>query len=504
MPWELGYNVPIAWGQAGKDILGRAASLLFRWERKGKAMNKYKKLIGNTVIFAIGSFSSKLLVFLLMPLYTRVLTTSDYGVMDIIVNTSNLLIPIVMVSINEGIIRFGLDRSVRKSDVLSTGLGVCLAGFLVFGLFIPLMKWVEFISSYTMLIYAYVLAGCLKSVVSQFVRAIGYVKLYAFDGILSTFTTVVFNILLLVVFKWGINGYVLSTVLSNVLSVLFLFWIANLKKFVKPRQVSPAIAKAMLVYSLPLIPTTIFWWITNVSGRYMVTYFLGESANGLFSVAYKIPTVITMISGIFSQAWQISAVTEADDPGQSRFYSDIFSSYQTVVFMCASGVLLLIKPITAILVSEAFYPSWKYVPFLVLSVIFSCFVTFLGTFYMVAKKNAMALVTTCVGAGLNLVLNYFLIPKYGVNGAAFATFACYFTVFVLRAVDTRRIVRLDLGLGRMALNTLGVAAQALCLLYEVKFLYPIQIGIVLLLCLVNLKSIGRLLFQALRMVGIRL
>ena len=467
-------------------------------------MNKYKKLIGNTVIFAIGSFSSKLLVFLLMPLYTRVLTTSDYGVMDIIVNTSNLLIPIVMVSINEGIIRFGLDRSVRKSDVLSTGLGVCLAGFLVFGLFIPLMKWVEFISSYTMLIYAYVLAGCLKSVVSQFVRAIGYVKLYAFDGILSTFTTVVFNILLLVVFKWGINGYVLSTVLSNVLSVLFLFWIANLKKFVKPRQVSPAIAKAMLVYSLPLIPTTIFWWITNVSGRYMVTYFLGESANGLFSVAYKIPTVITMISGIFSQAWQISAVTEADDPGQSRFYSDIFSSYQTVVFMCASGVLLLIKPITAILVSEAFYPSWKYVPFLVLSVIFSCFVTFLGTFYMVAKKNAMALVTTYVGAGLNLVLNYFLIPKYGVNGAAFATFACYFTVFVLRAVDTRRIVRLDLGLGRMALNTLGVAAQALCLLYEVKFLYPIQIGIVLLLCLVNLKSIGRLLFQALRMVGIRL
>ena len=467
-------------------------------------MNKYKKLIGNTVIFAIGSFSSKLLVFLLMPLYTRVLTTSDYGVMDIIVNTSNLLIPIVMVSINEGIIRFGLDRSVRKSDVLSTGLGVCLAGFLVFGLFIPLMKRVEFISSYTMLIYAYVLAGCLKSVVSQFVRAIGYVKLYAFDGILSTFTTVVFNILLLVVFKWGINGYVLSTVLSNVLSVLFLFWIANLKKFVKPRQVSPAIAKAMLVYSLPLIPTTIFWWITNVSGRYMVTYFLGESANGLFSVAYKIPTVITMISGIFSQAWQISAVTEADDPGQSRFYSDIFSSYQTVVFMCASGVLLLIKPITAILVSEAFYPSWKYVPFLVLSVIFSCFVTFLGTFYMVAKKNAMALVTTCVGAGLNLVLNYFLIPKYGVNGAAFAPFACYFTVFVLRAVDTRRIVRLDLGLGRMALNTLGVAAQALCLLYEVKFLYPIQIGIVLLLCLVNLKSIGRLLFQALRMVGIRL
>src|SRR5699024_10413807 len=150
------------------------------------------------------------------------------------------------------------------------------------------------------------------------------------------------------------------------------------------------------------------------------------------------------ISNIFSQAWQISAVSEADDPGQTRFYSEIFSSYQTVVFMCASGVLLLIQPITRILVSPDFYPSWQYVPFLVLSVIFSCFATFLGTFYMVAKKNAMVLITTCVGAALNLLLNYLLIPKYGVNGAAFATFVCYFVVFALRAVDTRRIVRLDM------------------------------------------------------------
>lgn len=93
-------------------------------------MNKYKKLIGNTVIFAIGSFSSKLLVFLLMPLYTRVLTTSDYGVMDIIVNTSNLLIPIVMVSINEGIIRFGLDRRSARATSSPPGWGCAWRGFL--------------------------------------------------------------------------------------------------------------------------------------------------------------------------------------------------------------------------------------------------------------------------------------------------------------------------------------------------------------------------------------
>ena len=90
-------------------------------------MDKYKKLISNTVIFAIGTFSSKILVFLLMPYYTRVLTTEELGTGDLVAQAANLLIPLVSLGIVNGIIRFGLDRSAKKSDVLSTGLIVILA-----------------------------------------------------------------------------------------------------------------------------------------------------------------------------------------------------------------------------------------------------------------------------------------------------------------------------------------------------------------------------------------
>lgn len=464
-------------------------------------MNKYLQLISNTLIFALGTFSSKLLVFLLMPLYTRVLTPSDYGVMDILVNTSNLLVPIVMVSINEAIIRFGLEKSIKKSHVFTTGLAVTFIGFAVFALGIPIMKNIQFISDYSMLIYFYVLAACLKSVVSQFVRAMGYVKLYAFDGLMNTLLTIIFNILLLVVFKWGVNGYVMSVILANLITTLGMFLIANLGRYVKIKSFDKELLKEMVLYALPLMPTTIFWWITNVSDRYMVTYYLGESVNGLYSVAYKIPTLITLMSGIFTQAWQLSAVAESDERHRTKFYSDIFKSYQVVVFMTGSVILLFIKPFTTIMYAPEYFPSWQYAPFLIMSVIFSCFVTFLGTFYMVEKKNSMALVTTAIGGILNIVLNLKYIPIKGAMGAAFATFISYFVVFLLRAVDTRRFVKLKFSFMQFVLNTTIITAQVGILIFEIKNDTLWQVVMILLMAMVNFKTIARILYQAYRMLN---
>ena len=96
------------------------------------ARNKYTTLISNTIIFALGTFGSKLLVFLLMPLYTSVLTTAEYGAMDVVVNVSNMLLPLVIVSINDGVIRFGMDHIYKRRDVFSTGIWVSLAGFGIF------------------------------------------------------------------------------------------------------------------------------------------------------------------------------------------------------------------------------------------------------------------------------------------------------------------------------------------------------------------------------------
>ncbi len=456
-------------------------------------MDKYKKLLSNTLIFAIGMFSSKLLTFFMVPFYTNVLTENELGTAGLVVQAANLLIPVVSCGVANSIIRYGLDRTFRKRDVFTAGVTMVAAGYLLFFLFRPLIAKIPLIHDYTSLIYLYVLTSCLRSLCSQFIRARELVRLYAFDGVLSIITVITCNILFLSVLKLGITGYVLATIISDALSALFLFTIASLHRYIRFRRMDWSVAGSMLRFSLPLIPTTLFWWITNVSDRYMVSYFISADANGLYDLAYKVPTMITVVSGIFSDAWQMSAFTEKG-PGRDRFFSNIFNAYQALIFTAASGLILFCKPITAMLVlgpKNAFYPAWQYIPLLVIATVFSCFVTFLGSIYMVGRKSIATLLTTILGAAVNVGLNLLLIPdpKFGVNGAAFATFMSYLVVFLVRIADTRRIVRLRWRPFKLLVNLFLLLFQTWILLsFQEDWILP-EILLCLLVILLNLKQI---------------
>ncbi len=457
----------------------------------GFRLNKYKKLMSNTIIFSIGTFSSKLLVFLLMPLYTRVLSPSDYGTVDIITQTASLLMPVVSLSIASGIIRFGLDKRIDKSDVFSIGLVTILAGFGVFFLFSPLLKKITFISQYTLLIYLYVFMALIKQLCAEFVRSKQYVKLYAFDGILATVLTIILNVLFLVVFKWGITGYVLATIVADTLCTLFLFTIAGLHRYIKLGHWRPGLWGSMMRYCIPMIPSAVFWWITNVSDRYMVTYYLGEGANGLYAASYKVPTAIVLLSTIFSDAWQISAVESADSKKRSAFFSNVFSSFQSLLFLGSSGLIMMAKFITSILVSQTFYDSWRYIPVLVIATLFNCFATFIGSVYLVEKKTTLILGTVISGALINIVLNLALIPRVGVNGAAIATLASYFVIYLIRAANSRKYIKINFQFPKMLFNTAILILQAVIMITEIPYWIPCQIALVLVMLLCNFKPILR-------------
>ena len=452
---------------------------------KAGGNNRYRQLVANTLIFGIGAFSSKVLVFFLMPLYTRVLSTEDYGVVDLIVQTANLLIPLVSVGISNAVIRFGLEKNVRKKDVFSVGLLTLAGGYLIFLLAMPAIRKIRYVSDYTWLVYLYVLTSALRAMCSQFVRARQLTRLYAFDGFLSTLTMVVFNILFLVVFRWGVVGYVMATVCSDFLSILFLFVTAGLGRYVGFTRLPRRLYRDMLRYCVPLIPTTVFWWITNVSDRYMVSYMLGSDANGLYAVSYKVPNIVVMISGIFMEAWQMSAVSEESPLAREAFFSRVFRVFQSMVFIVASGLILFAKAVTTILVSEEFYPSWQYIPLLVMATTFSCLVTFLGSVYMVEKKSGLTLGTTILGAVVNVALNFLLIPRYGVNGAAFATFFSYFAVFWVRAINTHRFMNVDWSLPRLSVNLVLLSCQTAIMIREVHLWVLYEVLLCLAVVLLN-------------------
>ncbi len=456
-------------------------------------MDKYKKLLSNTAILGIGTFGSKLLVFLLMPLYTSYLSASQYGTADIITQSANLLMPLLSLGIVDATFRFTLDKSLDRRRVLSTGFLVILIGFLISLAFYPLLERIEYFDGYMWLIILYAFIANIHSLLAQYVRARGMTSFFALQGIIATAVTISLNVLFLVVMDIGVLGYVLSVVIADaVVSAVIVFVIRD---DIKPRHklFDRIIAKDMLRFGIPMIPTTVFWWITNVSDRYMIKGFIGDEVNGLYAAAFKIPTMLILLSGIFIEAWQFSAVTERDTESRKQheaFFGTVFDSFQGMLFISASALIAASKLASVVLFADSYYTAWQYMPMLIAATVFSSLVTFMGSVYLVDKKSVYSFVTAAIGAVVNIAFNLLLIPTgLGANGAAIATFLSYFIVFIIRAVNTRKMIRFNLHTPKLIVNTAVILIQAAAMILEIKGWIVIgAVGIIVIFTL-NAKPI---------------
>ena len=427
-------------------------------------MNLYRNLISNTVLFGISTFGARFLTFLLTPFYTRVLSSTEYGITDLLIQTGNLIIPIASVGIANGVIRYGLERSSNKASVFTTGILVTLAGFFVLALASPLLDQLTFLSGYVRLVLLYVLAANLHSICNQFARALGHVRLFALDGILRTVLTILLNILLLAVFPMGAAGYVLANVLADGIAAVFVFSAAKEWRYLRLSSLSRPEAGRMLRYSAPLVPSTLCSWIINISDRYLIALLIGSAATGIYAVSNKVPNILMNVAGIFTSAWQLSALAEQPKAEKERFFSNVYAVYSAIAFVTASGVILTARLSTRLLAAPEYYEAWRYVPVLTLATTFACLGSFLSSIYMVEQRSTATLVTTMLGAACNLAGNFFLIPLWGSMGAAVSTLFSYILIFTVRALHTRSMLRIHWALHRLLPCVLLLCIQ--CFLME--------------------------------------
>lgn len=461
-------------------------------------MDKYKKLASNTIIFAIGTFSSKLLSVVLTFFYTRVLATGDFGGATLIQNAVNILVPIVTLAVNSACLRFALDKQHGKKSVFTTGLTTTLVGFMIFCLFYPLVAKINIndfnLGQYAILLYLMLLGSSLRQLVQQFVRGSGFVKLYAIDGVIATATSAGFTFLYLGAFKWGIYGYIMAIFTSDILSVIFMGTMIKLWKGIDFRNgLNRRTSVPMLKYCIPLIPTIILWWIINVSDQYMVTYFSGVALSGIYTAAYKIPNFVTIFASIFIDAWQLSAVDEYDSEGKSEFFTKVFKAYSGALISTASLLIIFSRIITDFYLGEEYYESWRYVPILVIATTFSCFVNFYASVYMAEKKSVLSMLTAGTGAIVNIILNLILIPKFNAFGAAIATAIAFITVFILRIFNTKKYVNIKINYPVFLVSAVLLVAMAVVMINEIgggqwpSFFITLALGAVVIL--INLRSV---------------
>ena len=427
--------------------------------------NKYTRLFSNTLIFTVGKFVSKLIVIFMLPFYTSYLTSAEYSTADLITNLCNLLIPMACLGVSEGIFRGAASKNVDKESFFTNGALLMIIGSAFFLALSPILNLFDYFNEYIWLIILYVLASNIHSVCSQYVCAIGRTKPFAGQGVLNTMLTVLLNILFLVGFDMGINGYVLSIVLADFLSTVFLVFVAKLYRAFIPKKIDKHVLKELLRFCLPLIPSTVFWWITGVSDRYMVAYFCSDEINGLYAAAYKVPTLLTYVVIIFNDAWKLSAVAESDNREEcARFYSGVFKYYIAVMFSGGAILALGAQIFSKILFAESYFSAWIYIPILSVATVFTALDTFLGSAYFTVKRTGMSFWTSFIGALLNVALNIILIPSDsvigGAVGASIATLISYFAVFVIRAGTMRKFIPFRMYPVRLILNTVMITAIA--------------------------------------------
>lgn len=464
-------------------------------------MNKYKKLMKNTVIIAIGNFGSKFLVFFMMPIFTRFLTTSELGTANLLFQIPALLFPIITLSVNESVFRFIFDKGSDRRQILSIGLYITLIGNLIFAIITPILIFagIDFFTENAVLLVLFSLTASIRFLIAHYCRARGLFKLFAIQGIFNTITTMSFNLLFIVALGLGAYGYVVGVLLGDLLTVIFIVLANRSWRFIlPPSKVNKKVGKKMLRYSLPLTPTFFCWSILISSNLIFIRIFVGEDMTGLYTAANKIPTLLTIASGVFMQAWSFSAVSTQSPKERNRFFTKVYDYYQAIIFVAASGIIIFARVFATILFGPAFHEAWRFIPLLAMATVFFCLANFKVSVYMVQKNSKSPFFTVLYGAIVHVILSFVLIPEsllgismvgLGGYGAAIAAIIGFGIVYITRAIDISKKVRYNQRIDKIFLSTLVIGAQVALSYFAPRWQVLGHISAILIMLAINATSL---------------
>ena len=454
--------------------------------------SKFQLLFSNTIVFAIGSFLTKLIMLLLMPLYTSNLTTEQYGIAELLNNLIEVLLPIATLCIIDAVFRFSIDDNADFRGLLSTAIDILLKSYVVL-LFLFIIYYKITGYEYTFYFYLLYISATIHKLFSQFARGRGLIKKFAVSGVINAISLVTMNIILLVFLKAGINGYLISLIVSHLIAGVYSFFTSKAHHYIDLKATNKILLKSMLFFSLPNIPNMLSWWVNNISSRYIILGFCGAGVAGMFTAASKLPSMINLLTTLFQQAWQYSSSKEINNKDNGKFFSDVFKYYSTFVFIACSTLIMISPYISKVILKGDFFEARVYVPLLLFSATLGCFSVFFGTFYTAVKNNVMAMFSTGVGAITNMTLNFLFVPTMGVFGALFASVCGYSLITVIRMIDTQKYVSIKVNYVSIVFQFMLMFIQALSLSFIGSHSYILSIFSFIVIIAINLRSICNIL-----------
>lgn len=401
-------------------------------------MKREDKLIKNTAILSVGTAFSSVFSFVLVPIFSRWLSTSDYGTYDVYLTYVTLLIPVVTLACGEATFRFLLDCKTEeeKSKLLSCTWFISIVGTAL-GIIVAIIVFMVSGMQQLLPFIALFVSFMLYNQGNYMARGLRKLSAYTIANILYLIFMAIFVTVFVFFNNWGLAGILCGNAIGHFVGFTYLAVSCRMWKYVVFKKPEWSDAKKVISYSAPLMPNSISWWIVNVSDRSIINVVLGASFNGIYAISYKLPSLCTTVFSVFHMSWLESAVDSVNDSDRNEYTNSVLNSIMPFCFSVAAGVLAVNRYFYKWIWDARYIDGIYYVWILLLGVCFSFVAQFLGGLLIAEKKTKENGITTVIAAAANIVVHLSLIWKTGLYAAAISTCVSYALLLIIRVVLLR-------------------------------------------------------------------
>lgn len=397
----------------------------------------------NILIITLGRISTQFVSFLLLPLYTAILSTSEYGTVDFVNTLIQFLIPVETLMIDQGVFRFLLtceDKTSKKRIVSGAIVVQTSLNTLVF--LVGLLLYISNKNQYLIWSLLILVATSYNNIILQIARGIKRTFDYALGSFLCSSITIALNVVFLVGLKIGAIGMLYAAFFGTIMAALLIGMKMKIYKYISFKECSKAEIRQLVYYSIPFVPNQLSIWVLSSSDRIIVTLFLGVAANGILAVSHKFPIIYMTFFNVVLLAWHETGAVHYFDDDRDLFFSDIINKLISFFSVCCIGIIIVIPSIFGWIVNQSYYEAYYNIPIYLVASLFNVVIGLLGVIYVATKKTGEIAKTTILAAVINIVVNILLIKWIGLYAASISTLVGYLITLIYRIYDSKKYINI--------------------------------------------------------------